>query len=217
MLVTDLVSLVRTLYLDDTVEPYLWSDDVLTTLALQAEVEACKRANLLINSSDYNITTTEGIDIYNLSSNIIKVVRAEVVVGNIVTEIVRKPLCETGYIKVKGSPLYYEYIDNNSVRVYPIPDKTYEIKLYASVLPTTTEMDEFQIPSQYHNNLGYYVAAKALLSADLDATDTTKARYFEELFDRSFGSAKDAKSLTREKYYSNDKQVLSSSKKFGFP
>lgn len=217
MTVDELVAYVRQYLLDDTVEPYLWSDDVLTQLAHEAEKEACRRADLIIDSVSYSFSTVKNQADYHLSPKIIKPVKLILYDGN-----QQYPLSKTSLADVpsitqdKGMPIQYEFMNNNTIRLYPIPDKEYYIQVIASVYPPSDNDMNFFIDEQYHLYLGYFVAANALLSQDLEASDQQKAMNFLSLFDRKFGSPKDFKSLQREKLSNNISMAFSRAKNFGF-
>jgi hypothetical protein len=216
MLVSDLVDYVRNFLLDDKVEPYLWSDDILTTLAKEAEKEACIRANLLIDSSTYSFDTEVGVDTYQLSDNIIKpiklIVRSDAYEYELFKTNLGKPV---GYSPISGLPYQYTFLDNNNIRIYPIPDDTYHIKVIASVYPSADNIS-FSIPERYQIALGYYVAGTALLAEDIDATDVQKSAIMLEKFAEAFGNSKDYKSIQRERFANNSEKANSNAKSFGF-
>lgn len=217
MTVDELVAFVRKNLLDDTVEPYLWSDDTLTQLALEAEKEACRRAHLLVDSSTYSFTTIPEQDEYTVSNKIIKPLKLILHTGNQQYPLDKNSLANVPSItKDKGMPIQYEFMDNHHIKFYPIPDKEYFIQVVASVYPPEDNGMNFYIDEQYHLYLGYFVAANALLSQDLEATDQQKALNFLNLFDMKFGTPRDFKSLQREKLSNNTSMTLSSAKTFGF-
>ena len=217
MLVPDLIEYVRTFLLDDNVEPYLWSDDILTTLAKEAEKEACIRANLIIDSSTYSFDTVADTDTYTLSDNIIKPIKLITNNGDYEYELFKSNLGKTiGYSAIKGAPYQYRFIDNNNIKLYPIPDDIYSIKVIASIYPLKTKITEFDIPEQYHLALGYYIAGTALLAEDIDAVDVQKSALMFEKFAEAFGLPKDYKSIQRERFANNREMAVSNAKSFGF-
>jgi len=217
MYVQDLVDFVRENLLDDTVEPYLWSDDTLALLAKEAERQACIRADLLINSTDYSFDTVKGQAEYQMSNDIIRPMKLTYSTGGINVEVFKYNLGKgIALSDVEGLPYQYEFVDNNTIRIHPTPDGIYHIKVIASIYPPNTSPAEFDIPAQYHLDLRYYVAGQALLTQDIDAQDTGKAQLLLNKFDEAFGLPKDYKSLQRERLGANMDTPNSYAKRFGF-
>ena len=214
MTIYELIDFTRKLYLDDTVEPYLWSDETLLQLAIQAQREACERADLIIDKDNHNFVTVAGQSDYTMSSNIIRIIKMSVVNDNSYKELERVYFAKTNYYTTKGTPYEYFYTDSNTIRLFPVPDKEYPISVVASVYPKTTELE---IPEQFHEYLAYYIAGNALLSADLDASDPSRANEFLALFDAKFGPRKDTRALIREKLSASRETVMVNSRNFGFP
>jgi len=91
----DLIAVLRETHLDDQKLPYLWQDPELLRNINYAEVQACRRAHLIIDSSTANdsgtagtastmgqrplctLSITAGTAIYNLSSKILQVKRCQ--------------------------------------------------------------------------------------------------------------------------------------------
>jgi len=213
MLVSELVDYTREHFLDDTIEPYFWSDDFLTNLALEAEKEACIRASLIIRT--IILHTQEGVDTYTLSDDIIKPIRMFVNYQNSTYEILQVNLANIEHYNAKGLPVEYSFIDDSSIIFYPIPDRDYEVKLIASVYPQTTV--SFEIPEKYQKYLAYYIAGNALLKQDLDVSDMQKAAEFLAMFNSKFGENRTLKAMRREKFGGNVHTVMASTKRFGFP
>lgn len=94
---SELITWLRTDILDDLEVPYLWSDATLLRYLNYAEVQACRRAHLLIDSSTTNdsgtaatastagqkalcqITLVAGQSVYSLNSKIIQVKRCQII------------------------------------------------------------------------------------------------------------------------------------------
>lgn len=217
MYVQDLVDFVRQNLLDDMVEPYLWSDDTLTTLAKEAEKQACIRADLLINSTDYSFDTVKGTKEYSILNDIIRPLKLKYSVNGLGVELFKYGIGKIHYSPdIEGMPYQYDFIDNNNIRLYPIPDDIYHIGVTASIYPPNTSQATFDIPEQYHLDLRYYVAGQALLTPDIDSQDTGRAQLFLSKFDEVFGLPKDYKSLQRERLGANKDTPNSFAKQLGF-
>jgi hypothetical protein len=78
MLLTDQIKVLRNQYLDDVVEPYLWSDPQCVSYIIQAEHEACERANLIVDESTpavCQIPVQVGVIGYSLDPKVLLVKR----------------------------------------------------------------------------------------------------------------------------------------------
>ena len=216
MYVQDLVDFVRQNMLDDTVEPYLWSDDTLSLLAKEAERQACIRADLLIDSTTYYFDTIKGTDLYPISNNIIRPLKLFYNNNGITIEVFKYGIGKNTVLNTEGIPYQYRFVDNNTIKLYPTPDNVYHINIIASIYPPNTSQFNFDISEQYQSDLKYYIAGQALLTQDLDAKDINKAQFFLSKFDEAFGLPKDYKSLQRERLGANVESPNSYAKVFGF-
>jgi len=216
MTVDELVAFVRENLLDDTVEPYLWSDDVLTTLAFEAEREACRRGDLLIDNINHSFVTQENVAEYSMSSQVIRPIKMDITDGSTTITLARMNLGNAPPLSdVKGLPQQYVYVNDTTIRLYPIPDKEYQVSVIASVYPPSDAVD-FTIDSQYHLALAYYVAGYALLKEDSEAYDPNQASLYLSIFDNKFGDSKTFTSLQKVRMFNNSDLALSNAKLFGF-
>lgn len=84
MTATEIIKVIREGILYDNATPYLWSDDLLEIYLNQAEREACRRANLIIDDSTASdseavplplctVNVVAGTSVYTLSKKIIRI------------------------------------------------------------------------------------------------------------------------------------------------
>lgn len=185
----------------DTVLPYLWSDEEITSHLNDAVNEACERA-LLIEDKTTSAVCTLSLEVgtasYALHDSVVKVKR--VVLGG-------KPLTETSVEKMdasdpfwesrEGDPSEYLLEGSTGIRFDTIPTTAADASLTVYRTPlvplSTADMTaEPEIKSLYHKRLLPWVYRCALLKHDAETYDKERADVQEAIFTRSFGERPDA-------------------------
>ena len=130
MTLSELIAQLR-IELDDTEEDYLWSDAELTRYLNEAEIEACRRARLIIDSTNVEVTVidvTAGNPVCDVDARIIRILDA-------VPTWVNRPLRKTTMQELNlQEPSWRERVDSrpqhyitdygtNQIRIFPIPSE----------------------------------------------------------------------------------------------
>ncbi|MCE5212504.1 MAG: hypothetical protein LLG40_13255 [Deltaproteobacteria bacterium] len=128
MLLTELIQTLRVDFLDDVAEPYLWSDPELVSKIIEAEKEACERANLIIDDSTpeiCHIAVQQGVMGYTLDDRVLLVRRASFGTSSTstypLTQTTKARADEThpGWNNHTGTPGVYICEENGSIIIAP--------------------------------------------------------------------------------------------------
>ncbi len=177
----------------------LWSLAEWTGYANDAENEACKRANLIIDSSSAmtSITVLSGIATYTINELILIIRRAKMTSGT-------EPLVKTSRRVLDASYPNWE-ADTGAVRSW-LPDESNKITLYrkpssagvlslmVSRLPLTPMLlvnkltDAPEIDVQYHEGLTDWMLHRAYSKQDSETLDKGKAKEHLARFEARFGA-----------------------------
>lgn len=179
----------------DTEAPYLWSDHEFAEFLDEAQVEACRRAHLLVDSSSgltqANISALERF--VEIDSRIIFVRRARIgrqVLQQTTTRAMdaQIPAWESCGA---GAPLaYLTDWQTGGVALYPPPamDGVLSMTVVRDPLyPLSTDDDSPEIPPRYHLALLHWVSFRAYSKQDPDAQDPKSAANALALFEAEFG------------------------------
>jgi len=92
-------------------------------------------------------------------------------------------------------------VETGEFQLYPIPDHDGWIRLYVYRLPleAVTTSNEFEIPSFHHMNLLNWVKYKAYMKQDVEAFDTSKAEEFRAAFADWIAGAKKQKASREDR------------------
>lgn len=199
MTLADLISAFRA-RADDTAEPFLWSDDEVTLILNEAEVEAATRARLIQDSTTPAVTqiavTAAGVD-YPLHAAILSVERAKLASQP-------KPLTRTtreeldaaypNWEALTGQPKFF-IEDNGRLRL--VPQSTMDDSLSLTVFrlplePMAEDTDTPEIHAKYHYRMLDWALRCAYLKNDSETLDKSKAADYQALFEQSFGVLPDA-------------------------
>jgi hypothetical protein len=191
--------------LDDTVQPYGWSDDELNGFINEAVNEAALRARLLIDSTTADCCTVDvtlGTATYALNAAVFEVKRVVITDNN-------RKLCRVGYEDLDrnrldweddtGMPEYY-FLDNEQLGVtslvlYPVPDADLTLNLTVFRLPLAAmaqDEDTNEIPERHQSDLLHWACHLAYLKQDADTLNSSKADYYEQKFTQAFGLKQNA-------------------------
>lgn len=179
----------------DTEAPYLWSDHEFAEFLDEAQVEACRRAHLLVDSSSgltqANISALERF--VEIDSRIIFVRRARIgrqVLQQTTTRAMdaQIPAWESCGA---GAPLaYLTDWQTGGVALYPPPamDGVLSMTVVRDPLnPLFTDEDSPEIAPRYHLSLLHWVSFRAYSKQDPDAQDQKAAANSFALFEAEFG------------------------------
>jgi len=182
MTITDFIDILRA-RLVDTMEPYLWSDEVLLQLINETIEEICRYTGLYTETYSVipitkNITeyTPNGVvmkcNIYDKDRN----TREEPLLYS-PPNIIRKKL--TGASDT-GRPLYYSNdLVTKTFLIYPIPDGSYYLLAMLTDMPVYSMNSVFDFPNQELCILG--VMSRAFSMPD---TETYNSQAFQLYYNR---------------------------------
>jgi hypothetical protein len=155
-----------------------WTEDMLRGYLSEGQDKFCEDVGLFIDPTSYSITTSAGVQDYKLNPRIIRVFDARIAL--------HPPLVR--YDAKHGAVLYSE--DNTAqpqyfrtdyapgyIRFTPIPDGTYTVKfrVWRYAKRSFEDLEEFEIPAQFHRACIEYAAYKALSHHDMELQDSIKA------------------------------------------
>jgi len=199
MKASEIILTVREDYTEDTVKPYLFSDESLLRKLTEAERQVCNRGNYLFDDSNpeyTRINLIDGFQSYQLST---KVTVVEKVIFDGVPLVKKtKEELDRDYstwrtdTTLTGNTVYYA-ISGKTIYFSRIPDSTDDGKIvYLEVyrLPDEnikTENQEFEIPEEYHRDLIWWVLYECYQKSDIDIFDKDKALQYLDIFNVIFG------------------------------
>ena len=196
-----LVALVRRT-IDDTVEPYLVSDDAITDYLNEAVQEACVRGRLL-HRIGQSVTLEDGEDTFKLPNGIYEIENI-VCHGKRLTLLSRKTDGDVFHHHITTLPSHALQLDNE-VRVHPTPDRMVQLYVDGYAVPVDDEImsddeDEPVINSIHHRKLVHWVVHKLFEIPDTEIFDPSKSqRALAEFMDYFGGSPdSDLRRITRE-------------------
>lgn len=196
MTLNELIRLVRT-ELDDLTEPYLWSDAELIEYANDAQIEACRRARLLVDSSTAalcQITVTANNPLVTLDPRVLFVRRVRCAGELPLIRVTMQDMESfTPYWQdaVPGLPRRF-VTDYESGKLLLWPTPSADVVLLLTVVrdpmvDMAADGDTPEIPARQHRSLRYWMAYRAYSKQDADANDPKKALQYIALFEQEFG------------------------------
>lgn len=198
----------------DTKTPQLWTDDEWAEYATDAEQEACRRARLIVDSTNAEICViafNSTDKFYELDPRIIFIRRVKV-------DGISRPLGKISYQDLdSGQPGWEEEegeprafildMEDNKLRPYPAPDRDYTARLTVVRTPLdvlANDNDEPEIKARYHQSLLFWMLYRAYSKQDSDTQDDEKAAANLAMFENEFGkksTAVDETWIAREHGY----------------
>lgn len=189
-------------------------DTALNRYINEAQVEACKRWNILFDadtSAVVDITLAEDTRAYDIHAKITKVVRAEYYdsVNDKHYPLEQKSydyierMVGSGWRTTTGKPMWFA-IRNRKMYLYPVPgededSETLSMEVYRLPLAVLSDDDdEFEVPEQYQQDLLYWAAHRVFHRADEELNDPTGTQYFLAQFERVFGGPISAQTLVHQ-------------------
>lgn len=199
--------------------PLLWEDSELYRFLNEAEVEACRRARLIVDTQNVagvdnvcRITLANAVALYNLDRRVIYVRRA-LMAGRTI------PLCgmdyrdldedQPGWQSRTGQVIgYVRGLDTGKFRPYRIPTtaslaagSTVDLLVVREPLNPMSQADasdEPEINSRYHLALLDWVYWRAYSKKDSQAYDPKLAAEHLAMFEAEFGTREKAAALEEE-------------------
>lgn len=194
----ELLAIVRELHLDDTTEPYNWSDAFLLREIGRAQQQACYRQDLrhLYDDESFSHTVVEGVRSYALDPAILRIDEVQFD-GEPLTFTTRSmlDLSRPGWRNTAdGIPVSF-YVQGRKLyldRAPSVAEDGLTLSIYAWREPLTTPADlvadddlEWEgDPEQ----LAHWVAYRAFLRRDEDTQDKENAKLHLDLFNATFGA-----------------------------
>ena len=201
MTLSELIEAYRDESHDLAVPPFM-SDERLARLATDGQNEACRRGNLITDStSDFcTLYVTAGDPMLELDPLILNVTRARI--DSIawplaITKIAVMDDEEPGWESHTGTPTHYigDY-QTGYLRLYPIPLEDDTVRITVSRLPLKTlesDGDEPEIRLEAHPALVQWMLHRAYAYQDTDLVDPNKSAAALVEFEREFGRKKSAR------------------------
>ncbi len=186
-----LVSEIREGFLDDKVEPYLWSTSQLTRFANEACREACIRKPLIERAQTLKVLAAKAE--YTLNEYTRRVYTMQLALET-------RPLAQTteaqldthygrAWCERTGTPRMYVRKGKKLI-LFPEPVVPDTLTVTAGSLPDDYFDLDDDIPSSDHDALKLYVAYKAFMKPDADTYNPVKAADFLKMFNDYFGYPK---------------------------
>jgi hypothetical protein len=190
--------------LDDTVAPYLWSDQELNDAINDALIDASIRAHLTVED-DYDIAVTASTAKYALPSGVLDVksvyLNSQPTVTLTRTSIRRREQYYGGRPNSTGTPWSYALDQTKagtgddygilvrSITFIGTPTAADTAYLDIVRLPATLEVDTDipEIDGMFHPDLVYGVLERAYMKSDIDSFDPVRSKMNAELFEARFG------------------------------
>ena len=180
--------------LDDTIEPYRWSDDELALYLNNTVNELCRESRVLkdATSAITQIPVVADTQSYVIDKSIVSIVRVRLTLGikNLIgiDESVADDFV-TNWETSTGTPRYYIHdsdISQQAIKLIPTPivDDTLNLVVYRlplTIVSMAVAADELEIPAEYHGKLFVGMYKQAYDKHDSDTYDPRmRDRYFLE-------------------------------------
>lgn len=189
--------------LDDTVEPYLWSNEFLADCATDAQNEACRRARLIVDSDTEDIAEIDleaNTATYALDPRVIRVERAIVDGESLPLRFMLRRHMDAqrpGWEDEEAATPEIIIPDWSSrkIRLFPAPDAVGTLRLTVIRLPLAPLNDlddEFEIPEHFQRNLRHWIKHRAFLKHDSETLDKKASADALTLFADEFGRSQPA-------------------------
>lgn len=208
MTVGELLDLYR-LEMVDVAQPYLWSDEFILGALSDAQVQFCRWTDGIPDSSSAGITLLSvltGVDSYTLSPKVLKIRTARF-------DVTGRPVEVLNEEDMPGRSMYFDGrpgtvsalitgMDENSVRVWPMPAEDVDIRLSVFRLPLldlTDGDDPLVVPLQHQRALLLWAKHLGYGVHDSETFDEKKSQDFEQKFMAYCASAKIDQGRARHK------------------
>lgn len=177
----------------DSCEPFLADDGLLTIYANEAQVEACRRGQLLVGT--VFVEAKAGAEDVALPANAIRVIRATVggrPLEGITADGMDAIFCGWQDHGNRAQPRYLvSGINTGKLNLWPRPDVDCTIRLTLQLLPSkrlaSLTNDSPEIRSEMHPALVEWMLYKVYSQTDSDLFDPSKAAFALANFEAEFG------------------------------
>lgn len=195
MNLSELITLYRAQSMD-VEEPYLCSDELLTLYANEAQEEACRRGQLLRDSSSPWCTTpvVQGTEEVPLNPLTVRVVRAfcdgypmQIVDSDVMDSI--SPSWQFRTVQSRPTRLVTG-LNSNAVSLWPRPDRDYVLNLTVQRLPLRpmrNDNDRPEIRHETHAALVEWMMHRVFSRVDSELFDPSRAALALQRFEAEFG------------------------------
>lgn len=183
--------------LDDLAQPYLWTDNLLLAYLNDAQMEASRRAALLVDGtgSIAKITVKAGTASYKLDPRVIRVQRVRMAGRTLLPARIEELDAMGDWESATGEPTHYVLNgDSRHITLYPSPDADglINMTLQREPLDAMTMGDEPEIAPRYHMALASFIAGRAYAKQDIETQDIKKSATAMAEFDLEFGNKNQA-------------------------
>jgi hypothetical protein len=197
----------------DVVAPFLWSDEEINDYANDAEIEACRRAHLLIDSSNdpAQASVSAADPMVDLDYRVLYVRRARLASSSVPLKIrSARTMDETcaGWETAQAarSSVLIPDFETGRLRLYPAPSTDDTLLMTVTRLPLKAlalDEDTPEINARLHRSLLYWMLFRAYSKVDADTADPNKAKLSEAAFTAEFGEKSRAidENWALEQYY----------------
>jgi hypothetical protein len=186
MALADLINHVR-FQTDDVIAPFLFDDDAIIGYLKEAEIEACRRQPLLIDTTKIDVVS--GDYVVDLPLNLVAITRVKVASQSnslYATTIRELDIYNVGWEnQLPREPIYY-FTDQQTAKlsVYPKFSHVDELQITASRTPITL----LEINERYHLGLCDWVQFRLYSKKDSTIYDSIKSENFLAAFIGNFGT-----------------------------
>lgn len=193
----------RSAYLDDTAQPYLWDDVLLEGFIEEAQQEAVIRSRSLIDALEVLLVKGQGS--YTLATAVLDISRLRVPGAGSLARTSMEELDESGsWEQRQGRPTHFaftstQFSGDGVLIIYPAPGSASTAALTIQRLPVALVDDssEPELPAHQHLFLLDWAAHRAFSLRDSDAEDQARAAQHEAAFAAVFGDRLDAKAMRK--------------------
>lgn len=202
MQLLDLINLFRR-EVDDTVAPYLWSDQEIIDYANDAQNEACRRARLLIDSTtpdlcQFNVPlANEGLVL--IDDRTLFVRHARIAGKRSLQRVTMRDLEQKHWNWRDHAPrdpvAFVTDYETGKLLLWPKPDTDVVLQLTVVRLPKVEMNDPQDTPEiapRLHRSLRFWMMFRAYSKQDSQANDPKKAAESLQLFEQEFGKKSSA-------------------------
>lgn len=196
-----LISQLRSSRIDDTVVPYLWSDEVLLGYYDDAVSQAVRRMRLLTDATTPKVTQiaiTAGTAAYRLHPKVLAIKQAQIsnTEGPLrLTTIKRHNKVRPGWWgDTNTAPPRHIIVDfaDGMIRLDPVPDAAGTLSMIVWRMPLDNERierpsDEPPFAEHLHEDLHDWVEHRCFSLADAETRDLNRAAEAERRFTQRFG------------------------------
>lgn len=167
--------------------PYLWSDALVYTYIDDAQKQFCRWTYGIADSRSFKLSIKPATDWYKTDPRILKLRSAQDAVTGLDIPIVpSEKMADRGmrFDGRVGTPrAIVPDLDDNLLRIWPLPNALGTLTLRTFRLPTTVAAgDDFEVRDEHQLNLLLWVKHRAYSVQDSETTDKRKAAEYREAF-----------------------------------